>query len=560
MNPSEERLCETPDLAGAYPRLSDEQIELLSRRGEKRPVQGGDVLVAEGRRDRDFLVVLSGKVAVIEGYATPRARMIRLHGPRRFLDELGLLTGQPSFVSMVAQEPGVVLAVPLYALHELVREEPDLGDLILRSFLARRELLIGDIIGFRIVGSRFSPDTRRLRELAARNRVPHTWIDLEEDSGAEELLRRLSVSAADTPVVIWQDTVLRNPSNAELARVAGLRRSGRDEAMCDVVVVGAGPAGLAAAVYGASEGLATVVVDATATGGQAATSSRIENYLGFPAGISGAELADRAAVQAKKFGADLNVPVEAVRLRWHDSDQIVHLDDGAQLRTRAVVIATGARYRRLDVPRLAEFEGTSVYYAATFMEAVFCGRQPVSVVGGGNSAGQATVFLARHAAQVRLIILHDDLNRDMSRYLVDRIERLPNVEVLCHTQVTELIGDDGRLHALSVRDTGTGERQEIPTTVLFTFIGAQPCTGWLASSIALDERGYVLTGAQVRTDAPQPAMLETSRSGVFAVGDVRSGSIKRVASAVGEGSMAVRLIHEHLARYGYAADRPRFGT
>jgi thioredoxin reductase (NADPH) len=330
--------------------------------------------------------------------------------------------------------------------------------------------------------------------------------------------------------------------------------------MCDVVVVGAGPAGLAAAVYGASEGLATVVLDAVATGGQAGTSSRIENYLGFPAGISGADLADRAVVQAKKFGADFNVPVEAVRLGWHDSDQIVHLDDGTQLRTRTVVIATGARYRKLDVPRLAEFEGTSVYYAATFMEAVFCERQPVSVVGGGNSAGQATVFLARHAAQVRLIILHDDLERDMSRYLVDQIERLPNVEVLRHTEVTELTGDDGRLQALGVRDTRTGERQELPTTVLFVFIGAQPCTGWLASSVALDERGYVLTGAQVRTDGPQPAMLETSRPGVLAVGDVRSGSIKRVASAVGEGAMAVRLLHGHLGKFGIAADRQRSRT
>ncbi|GIF00829.1 FAD-dependent oxidoreductase [Paractinoplanes rishiriensis] len=548
MNLNEEQLPETPDVAGAYPRLSDEQIELLSRRGEKRPVQRDDVLVAEGQRDRDFLVVLSGKVAVIEAYGTPKARTVRVHGARRFLDELGLLTGQPSFVSMVAQEPGEVLAVPLPALHELVREESNLGDLILRSFLARRELLVGDITGIKIIGSRFSPDTRRLRELAARNRVPHTWIDLEEDPGAEELLRRLSVSAKDTPVVIWRDKVLRNPSNAELAQFAGLRRSGQDEAMCDVVVVGAGPAGLAAAVYGASEGLTTVVLDAVATGGQAGTSSRIENYLGFPAGISGAELADRAVVQAKKFGAELNVPVEAVRLEWHDRDQVVHLDDGTQLRTRTVVIATGARYRKLDVPRLAEFEGTSVYYAATFMEAVFCERQPVSVVGGGNSAGQATVFLARHAAQVRLIILHDDLNRDMSRYLVDQIERLPNVEVLRHTEITELIGDDGRLRALGVRDTRTGDRQQIPTTVLFTFIGAQPCTGWLSSSVALDERGYVLTGAQIRTDGPPPLMLETSRPGVLAVGDVRSGSIKRVASAVGEGSMAVRLIHDHLAR------------
>ena len=560
MNRDEQPLSETPDVAGAYPRLSDEQIDLLSRRGEKRPVGRGEVLVAEGQRDREFLVVLAGTVTVIEGYGTPKARTVRVHGPRRFLDELGLLTGQPSFVSMTAAEPGEVLAVPLPGLHDLVREKPDLGNLILRSFLARRELLIGDITGIKIVGSRYSPDTRRLRELAARNRVPHTWIDLEEDPGAEELLRRLSISATDTPVVIWRDKVLRNPSNGELARIAGLRRSGQDEVMCDVVVVGAGPAGLAAAVYGASEGLVTVVLDAVATGGQAGTSSRIENYLGFPAGISGAELADRAVVQAKKFGADLNVPVEAVRLGWHDSDQVVHLDGGAQLRTRTVVIATGARYRKLDVPRLAEFEGTSVYYAATFMEAVFCERQSVSVVGGGNSAGQATIFLARHAAQVRLIIRHDDLNRDMSRYLIDQIERLPNVEVLRNTQVTDLIGADGRLEALGVRDTRTGVRQQIPSTVLFTFIGAQPCTGWLESSVALDERGYVLTGPQARADALSTGMLETSRPGVLAVGDVRSGSIKRVASAVGEGSMAVRLIHAHLARFGSAAERPRSGT
>jgi thioredoxin reductase (NADPH) len=557
VNQNQERLSETPDVAGAYPRLSDEQIELLSRRGEKRPVERDDVLVAEGRRGRDFLVVLSGKVAVIEGYHTPEPRLVRAHGPRRFLDELGLLTGQPSFVSMVAQEPGEVLVVPLRALHELVREEPGLGDLILRSLLARRDLLIGSTIGIKIVGSRFSPDTRRLRDLAARNRVPHTWIDLEEDPCAGELLRRLSISAPDTPVAIWPNGVLRNPSNAEVARIAGLRRSDQDEAMCDVVVVGAGPAGLAAAVYGASEGLATVVLDAVATGGQAGTSSRIEQLPGFPGGISGAELAERAVVQAKRFGADLNVPAEAVRLEWHDSDQIVHLEDGAQLRTRTVVIATGARYRRLDVPRLAEFEGTSVYYAATLVEAVICKRQPVSVVGGGNSGGQATVFLARHAAQVRLIILHDDLNRDMSRYLVHQIERLPNVEVLRHTEVTELIGTDGRLQALGVRDTRSGERQEIPTRVLFAFIGAQPCTGWLTSSVALDERGYVLTGAQARTDAPQPMMLETSRPGVLAVGDVRSGSIKRVASAVGEGSMAVRQINDHLARFGPADDRQR---
>jgi thioredoxin reductase (NADPH) len=553
---SDERLAETPDVGGAYPRLSAEDVERLRRYGVTRPVQPGDVLVDEGQRERDFYVVLSGKVAAIEGYGSGHGRIVRVHGRHRFLDELGLLTGQPSFVSLVAVTDGEVLAVPVHELNELAREDPKFGDLIVRCYLARRELLVGSLTGIKIVGSRFSPDTRRLRELAARNRVPHTWIDLEEDPAAEELLRSLSVSASETPVVIWRNTVLRNPSNAELARVAGLRAEEDPGTVCDVVVVGAGPAGLAAAVYGASEGLSTVVLDAVATGGQAGTSSRIENYLGFPAGISGAELADRAVVQSKKFGATLNVPAEAVRLEVGDGVHVVHVDDGTALRTRTVVIATGARYCKLDLPRLAEFEGTSIYYAATVMEATFCDRQPVSVVGGGNSAGQATIFLAKHARTVRLLIRHDDLSRDMSRYLVDQIEQLPNVEVWRGTEVSELIGDDGRLRALVVRDTKTGEQQEIATTVLFVFIGAQPCTGWLAATVALDDRGYVLTGRETASSGPQPSLLETSRPGVFAVGDVRSGSIKRVASAVGEGAMAVRLLHDHLARSGRIAGQP----
>jgi thioredoxin reductase (NADPH) len=548
------RLAETPDVAGAYPRLAAEHLELLRGHGRTRTVRRDDVLVREGQRERDFHVVLSGLVAVVEGYGTPQERVIRVHGAGRFLDELSLLTGQPSFVSMVAASPGEILAVSLPALYGLVRQDQKLGDLILRCYLARRQLLVGSVAGIKIIGSRFSPDTRRLRELAARNRVPHTWIDLEDDPEAEGLLRSLAVDPRDTPVVIWRDIVLRNPANAQLAQIAGLRQSGASAAMCDLVVVGAGPAGLAAAVYGASEGLATLVLDAVAVGGQAGTSSRIENYLGFPAGISGAELADRAVVQAKKFGATLDVPAEAVRLGAFDGDQVVHLDDGTQLRTRTVVIATGARYRRLDVPRLAEFEGSSVYYAATVLEARVCEQQPVVVVGGGNSAGQATVFLAGHATAVRLVIRHDDLARDMSRYLVDQIEQLPNVEVLPNTEVTDLVGDDGRLRALIVRDNKTGDQHEIAATALFVFIGAQPCTGWLAAGVALDDHGYVLTGPDA--GAGPASLLETSRRGVLAVGDVRSGSIKRVASAVGEGAMAVRLIHNYLARSGRTAGQP----
>jgi thioredoxin reductase (NADPH) len=326
------------------------------------------------------------------------------------------------------------------------------------------------------------------------------------------------------------------------------------EAACDLVVVGAGPAGLAAAVYGASEGLTTVVLDSVATGGQAGTSSRIENYLGFPAGISGAELADRAVIQAEKFGATISVPAAATGLGERDGLHAVRLDDGTEIRTRTVVIATGARYRRLDLPRLDEFEGSSVYYAATFTEARFCDRQPVAIVGGGNSAGQATVYLSQHAAKVRLLIAHADLGRDMSRYLVDQIERDPAVEVHRNTEVRELIGRDGALEELVVDRNDTGATDRLPATLLFVFIGARPCTDWLRGSVALDERGYVLTGPdRVPRDATPaggrpPQVLETSRPGVLAVGDVRSGSIKRVASAVGEGAMAVRLVHAHLAQ------------
>jgi thioredoxin reductase (NADPH) len=514
------------------------------------------VLVREGQRDRDFIVVLAGKVAVVEGYGTAEERLIRVHGPGRFLDELGLLTRQPAFVTSVVREPGEILAVSPAALRELVALDPRLGDIILCAFIVRRELLIGSVAGIRIIGSRYSPDTRRLREFAARNRLPHTWIDLEEDPGAEELLRRLGISPTETPVVIWREQVLRNPDNAELARAVGLPVPDSPEATCDLVVVGAGPAGLAAAVYGASEGLTTVVLDSVATGGQAGTSSRIENYLGFPAGISGAELADRAVVQAEKFGATVSVPAAATGLGERDGLHAVRLDDGTEICTRTVVIATGARYRRLDLPRLDEFEGSSVYYAATFTEARFCDRQPVAIVGGGNSAGQATVYLSQHAAKVRLLIAHADLGRDMSRYLVDQIERNPAVEVHRSTEVRELIGRDGALEELVVARNDTGATDRFPATLLFVFIGARPCTDWLRGSVALDERGYVLTGPdRVPRDATpagerRPQVLETSRPGVLAVGDVRSGSIKRVASAVGEGAMAVRLVHEHLARTG----------
>ena len=552
----QEQLAETPDRYGAFPRLSDAQIETLARHGERQRVEPGEVLFREGDKRYDFFVVLDGKVVVVAGYGGEE-RMIAVHGPRRFLGELSLLTGQAAFFTAVVREPGEVLVVPVERLRALVTQDTVLGDLVLRAYLLRREMLIGLGAGFQIVGSRFSPDSRSLREFAARNRLPHRWIDLEEDEAAEALLNGLDVAPEETPVVIWRgNQVLRNPSNEELAQMIGLRARSVAEDVCDLLVVGAGPAGLAAAVYGASEGLGTVALDAVATGGQAGTSPRIENYLGFPSGISGAELADRAEIQAEKFGARISVPAEATALDERDGYYVVRFDDGSEATARTVLITTGARYRKLDVPRLEELEGTCVYYAATMMEAHLCRGDPVAVVGGGNSAGQATLFLAQHTTKVTLLIRHEDLGRDMSRYLADRIERSPKVEVLRTTEVRELVGDRA-LEALVVENNQTGERRRIEARELFVFIGAKPHTGWLGDKLALDDRGFVLTGRAARPagngegqDAGhEPYLLETSLPGVFAAGDVRSGSIKRVASAVGEGAMAIRLVHARLQDY-----------
>jgi thioredoxin reductase (NADPH) len=551
-----EPLVETPDSHGGYPRLSEDQIAFLSAHGARRRTQAGEILFREGDEHYDFHVVLEGKVAIIQGYGGPTEELIAVHGPGRFLGELSLLTGQAAFFTAAVREPGEVLVVPVERLRELVTQDAALGDLILRAYLIRRELLIGLGAGFRIVGSRYSPDTRRLREFAARNRLPHRWIDVEDDSGAEALLRQLGISPEETPVVIWGKEVLRNPSNAELARRIGLPPppAGSDR-IADLLVVGAGPAGLAASVYGASEGLETVTLDAIATGGQAGTSSKIENYLGFPAGISGAELAERATIQAEKFGATISVPAEATSLERRDGHYVVGLDGGQEVAGRTVVIATGAKYRKLPVPGLERYEGTSVFYAATLMEAQMCRDDPIAIVGGGNSAGQATVFLARYATRVRLLVRDADLGASMSRYLADRIERTPNVEVMLHSEVHDVVGN-GRLEAIVAEDNLTGERRTLPARALFVFIGAEPHTGWLGSQIGLDDDGFVLTGHDAARAAAAngqwhdkdrpPLLLETSLPGVLAVGDVRHGSIKRVASAVGEGAMAVRLVHEHL--------------
>jgi thioredoxin reductase (NADPH) len=570
LQPPERDLPETPDLYGAYPRLSDVQVEALRLLGEVQPVATGDVLFRSGEHPDACYVVLEGKVGEVDGEG-PHQRLLAVHGPRRFLGEISLLTGRPVFLGAVALRTGTVLKVPLVALRDMVGSDPALGDLILRAYLLRRPLQLQLGVGLRIIGSRFSPDSRRLREFAARNRIPHRWIDLEQDEAADQVLAQLGVVEEQTPLVIWQGLrVLRNPSNSELARLLGLRPLGPLTHFADLVVIGAGPAGLAAAVYGASEGLKTVVFDGVATGGQAGTSPRIENYLGFPAGISGGELAERAALQASKFGARIILPAEVKGLGREHGCYLVNVDGSEDVHTRAVVLATGAHYRRLEVPGIDMLEPSSVYYAATEAEANLCRGDPVVVVGGGNSAGQASLFLARSAASVTLVVRGDRLDADMSRYLADRLTRTPGVEVRLRTVVKKLLGSES-LEGIAVEDVATGICAELPARALFVFIGAQPRSDWLAGSLALDASGFVLTGQGIDqrqdgeshqalpplADAATPsnadhsrAFLETSWSGVYAAGDLRSGSIKRVASAVGEGAMSVRFVHQYLASIG----------
>lgn len=497
-------LPETPDTGGAYPRLTDAQIMLLSQYGERKPLTKGTTLFCAGDRDCGLFVILDGRVRVVqEERLEGESRVLAVHGPGRFVGDLSMLTGQVVYVTAVGA-------------------------------------------GLRIIGSRYSADARRLRDFASRNRIPCRWDDLEEDPEAEATLRAFDIPPDQTPVVIWKgQTVLRNPSTTELADLIGLRAAPK-RAAYDLVVVGAGPGGLAAAVYAASEGLSTVVLDALATGGQAATSSQIENYLGFPAGITGAELADRAVVQARKFGAVFSIPGEATSLMQADGYHVVGLADGDDVVAHAVLVATGVRYRRLDVPGLDRLEGSSVYYAATEFEARMCRQDPVTVVGGGNSAGQTACFLARRSPEVNLVIRHDDLGRDMSRYLADRVEQSPRIKVWRNSEVRELIGDEA-LDEVVLRDLRTDEKEHVAATALFVLIGAAPHTSWLQGEIPLDAKGFVLTGpAAGRHDG----MFETRRHGVFAVGDVRSGSVKRVASAVGEGAVVIRQVHEFLEAEG----------
>lgn len=537
----------------AAPTLGTADIELVATLGTRRQVAAGEYLYREGDITYDFFVLVSAAVDII--LAVDGAEdVIAHHGPGRFLGELNMLTGLRVFVAARVVEAGEVIVVPRDRLRQLMATKPQLGDTILTAFVARRDLLMtGAAPSIRVIGSQYSPDSLRVREFLARTRVPHEWLDPDGDVAVQDLLAHFGISPDEVPVVIATGSVLRNPTPGELASYLGLTIESLPQRCFDLVVVGGGPAGLAAAVYGASEGLRTLGVEMIAPGGQAGTSSRIENYLGFPMGISGGDLTQRAVIQAEKFGANLTVPCTASSLHNHAGHLVVRLSDGTDVAGRAVIAATGASYRRLDAARLGEFEGKGVYYAATEMEARMCGVAPVVVVGGGNSAGQAAIFLSQGGCRVTLVIRSRELGKSMSQYLVQRIEAEPHIVVRTETTIVELEGGEG-LESLRLR--GPDGDTVLECNGLFSFIGADPTSGWISGCAALDDDGFVLTDLSLNSDHlgegweglnRPPLPFETSHPGLFAVGDLRSGSTKRVAAAVGEGSAAVRSVHQHLA-------------
>jgi thioredoxin reductase (NADPH) len=552
-----------PESPDGRPLLGEAQLSALGRYGSEAAVEAGEVLFSDGDERYDLIVVLDGRVEIVEQLGTADETLIIDYGPREFLGEIGLLTGQRVFLSARVKSAGRVLRVSSERVREIMAQEPDLSDLLLRSFLVRHARLTQRRTGLTLVGSHFDANTRRLLEVLARNRLVFRWLELENSPEAESMLLELQVPPSELPlVVVPGGPLLRNPDGHVLLAALGLAATPEHDGseVCDLLVVGAGPAGLAAAVYGASEGMTTTLAEDTALGGQAGTSSRIENYLGFPAGLSGEELTARGVLQAQKFGVRVQLGAKAVSLSSRGHAHRVSFDDGEEVTAKSVIIATGARYNRLDLDRLAEFEGVGVYYAATQMEAQACEAGPVLVVGGGNSAGQAALFLARTCTHVQIAIRGESLASSMSRYLIDQIERDPRISVSSRTEVVGLIGEDA-LKAVELRDNTVGQTCIRPVCGLFVFIGARPSTEWLAGQLAEDEDGFLLTGADIPPAALEhldqaPLLLETSRPGVFCVGDVRSHSIKRVATAIGEGSMAVRLVFDRLQATGLAVADP----
>jgi thioredoxin reductase (NADPH) len=550
-------MSETDRNEVAWPRLDGPILEELASFGEIREVARGDILYRAGDPTPDFVVVLEGEAEIVRLDGSGEF-VVATHGEHRFLGELNLLTGQSAFLTARISQPGRVLVVPLATFRQLMSTKPDFSDTVFRALVARREILrAGEGAGaIRIIGSRYSPDAMALRAFANRSRLPHAWVDLEEVDDAPVYLANIGVRPRDVPVVITPTALLRNPTVGEFAAHLGLTYRTVPGYLSDLVVVGTGPAGLAASVYGASEGLETLSLDAVAAGGQAGASSRIENYVGFPNGVSGDDLVARAAIQAMRLGARLNAPCEVAGLRLEEGFHVVVLADGSEVSTRAVIVASGAHYRKLEVDDLERFEGAGVYYAATELEARLCRGFNTIVVGGGNSAGQAAIYMAQQSSPVSLVVRRRELTETMSQYLIARIEANDRIEVLNHTEVRGLAGEK-HLEEVTLEDNQSGARRSVPCQGLFCFIGAVPATAWLGGCVALDRSGFVLTDRALPDSISKgsdfggrdPLPFETSLPGVFAAGDVRAGSVKRVAAAVGEGSSAVRQVHEYLATH-----------
>jgi thioredoxin reductase (NADPH) len=537
------------------PVLTPEQIERLAAFGGPEIVRTGTLLFDEGDHAIDFFVVLSGAVAICQ-YSDGGMQEVVRTGPGQFIGDLSTLTGRSAVVQARVALDAEVLRIKPEQFRRIVVEDSELSDLFLRTFIARRTALIETgYASIKVIGSRYSRDTHRLREFLTRNSQPYIFLDLEKDAGVSALLETLGFAVTEIPIVVCQEGhVVRNPSDVAIAHELGFDIVSETERY-DVVVVGAGPAGLAASVYASSEGLSVTAIDLSSPGGQAGSSSKIENYLGFPFGISGHDLAQSAVTQAAKFGTRMANPVEAVELKRQGADYQVRFSDGRSVRGRSVVVATGAQYRRLDLPNAQQYEGCGLYFGATAMEAEMCAGTHVVVVGGGNSAGQGAVHLAGHARSVHILVRRGGLDETMSRYLIRRIDETPNIFVHIHSEITGLKGDGSRIRAIEYRDRAADRSATIETSTVFLFLGARPCTAWLRGTLALDDKGFIKTGADLTVDdlaatdrstARPPTLFESSLPRVYAVGDVRSGSVKRVASAVGEGSIVVQFIHRTL--------------
>jgi thioredoxin reductase (NADPH) len=538
-----------------FPTLTPAQIRRISSHGHTRPIQRGQVIVEQGDRNVPFFVVVSGEVEIVRPSGGVET-LITIHGPGQFTGEVNNLSGRPAVVRMRATKQGELIELDRQHMLALLQTDADLGEIMMRAFILRRVELVsagmGDVV---LVGSIYSAGTLRIKEFLMRNGHPYSYIDLERNPEVQNLLDGYHATASEIPVMICRGKiVLRNPTNQQVADCLGFNENVDQAQMHDLVIIGAGPSGLAAAVYGASEGLDVIMLEASSPGGQAGSSSRIENYLGFPSGISGQELAGRAYTQAQKFGAQVLI-AKGTRLACEHKPYVVEVENGARIQTRTIVIATGAEYRRPPLKNLSRFEGAGVYYSATFVEAQLCsGEEEVVVVGGGNSAGQAAMFLGDTVKRVNMLIRSASLAESMSRYLIRRIEQTPTVIMRPHTEIVELEGGN-HLEYVHWRNNQTGQIEEHNVRHVFIMTGADPNTRWLDGCVALDAKGFIKTGPDLSPEdlstarwplARRPYLLETSLPGVFAIGDVRGGSIKRVASAVGEGSIAISFVHQVL--------------